>query len=360
MTSKGLAHTLESVVSLKARLGNSLSSWAPLLCSRALATGRKERRSSPGRAADRRLQAKVKVVAEPTVSIVIAAPPETAGLEHCLDALAPQRHLAVETLVVSTLSPRPEVVSRYPWVDWLAAGPGALVPHLWQMGMARSQGEVIAISSAHFVPAPDWVATLRASHRRLASAAIGGRIGPPRGGGVPDWAVYFLRYSAYLGRDREGPVTELPGENASYKRGPLEAHWQPLTDGFWESTYHRSLLEEGETLAFVPELLVSQKGPIRFLSFCRQRVEHGRHFGSTRMGNRSLGERALRLLTSPLIPAVFLAKIAGRVARSRRDWGPFLLSLPALACLVLCWSVGETWGYLTARRPVDQPAVKPS
>ena len=53
-----------------------------------------------------------------------------------------------------------------------------------------------------------------------------------------------------------------------------------------------------------------------------------------------------RVLLAPLIPFVFLAKIAGRIARSRRDFAAFLYSLPVLTVFVIAWALGETWGYL--------------
>ncbi len=75
------------------------------------------------------------------------------------------------------------------------------------------------------------------------------------------------------------------------------------------------------------------------------------------MRNQRSLERVLRLASSPLIPFVFLAKITRRVLRSRRDLGSFVVSLPVLFGFILCWSVGEVWGYLTSeRRAGENPA----
>jgi len=57
--------------------------------------------------------------------------------------------------------------------------------------------------------------------------------------------------------------------------------------------------------------------------------------------------RIARVVTSPLIPAVLLAKILGRVVVSRRYFGRLLFSLPLLFVFVVAWTLGEVFGYCT-------------
>jgi hypothetical protein len=281
-------------------------------------------------------------VPEPSLSLVIAAWPDTEGLGECLQALAGQVRPDTEVIVVSPCSSD----STYSWLTWLEAPRGLLIPHLWSLGMARARAGVVALTTAHFVPAADWLAVIAAGHTRLQSAAIGGPIDPPRGGRVVEWATYFLRYSAYLGYDREQSASDLAGDNASYKRAELQAHPEFLREGFWELEYHKRLRSEGKTLTFVPGMRVTLRRSFGFRPFLSHRFRHGREFGRARLHGKSPALRAAAVLASPLIPFLLAGKIALRVARSGRDLGPFLASLPVLLSFVLAWALGEAAGYL--------------
>ncbi len=280
-------------------------------------------------------------------SVVIAVWPDLNGLVECLESLASQRDAATEILVVSGACFSTEIRNRFSWVQWLQGSPGMLVPHLWSIGVNKSRGEIAAITTARFVPAPDWLKNIYEAHKRLASPGIGGAIDPPRGRSAKSWAIYFLRYSAYLNFTREQIVHEIAGENASYKRDSLAAHREAIADGFWEPDFHRLLRAEGKTLSFVPAIRVTQGAPFGIRCFCSQRFQHGRHFGQMRLRGNSAPMRIARVVTSPLIPAVLLTKIFGRAVVSRRHFGRLLFSLPLLFVFVVAWTLGEVFGYCT-------------
>jgi hypothetical protein len=295
-------------------------------------------------------------MSEPIQSVVIAAWPDLAGLEECLAALAPQHDESTEILVVATREPSAELTMRFPRVRWFEAASDRLIPHLWGLGIAQSRGEVIAITTSHFIPAPDWVAVVRQAHARLEAPAIGGRIEPSRSGSAVDWATFFLRYSFYLRYDHEQDAPDLAGDNASYKRAALANCPDLPGKGFWELDLHKQLRAEGRRLVFVPEMRVTQRRSFGFAPFLRQRFLHGTHFGRSRFRGRAAWLRAVGVLASPLIPVVFLSKIVGRVARSGRDYWPFFRALPVLICFLLAWSLGETVGYLLPSLPEESPS----
>lgn len=282
---------------------------------------------------------------QPSLTIVIAAWPDLAGLEPCLQAVAPQRDATTEVIVVARVAFPRTIADRFPWVCWRSAPSWSLTPHLWAEGMRQARGEVIALTTSQFLPATDWAQRIGQAYSTGLWSAVGGRIDPPRRQGATAWATYFLRYSAYLNYDRPQPVPDLAGDNAAYRREALDRHpaWQK--NGFWEQDLHQALRAEGEELRFDPAIRVVQQGSLGFWCFIGQRWRHGQQFGQTRMCGRSLAFRAAGLLAAPLVPAVLLARIVGRVARSRRDFGPFLLALPLLLCFVLAWATGEACGY---------------
>jgi GT2 family glycosyltransferase len=285
---------------------------------------------------------------EPSVSVVVAAWQDTAGLAECLDALAPQHENGTEVIVVSSTACPRELKDRFGGVSWVEATGDLPIPGLWGLGLQRSSRDVVALTTAHFTPAPDWVPAIRRSHARLDSPGIGGPIDPPRGGGLVDWATYFMRYSAYGRCDQEEARDDLAGDNASYKRAAVLAHADLLRDGFWEQEFHRRFRRAGRTLTLVPEMRVRQRRSFGFRRFLRQRFDHARRFGRTRMRERGTTARVAYLLASPAVPAVLLARIAGRVLRGGRDVGPFVAALPALSCFVVAWAAGEAMGYLDA------------
>ena len=280
------------------------------------------------------------------LSIIVAVWKDEAGLDRCLEAFLAQVDDRCELIVVSgvELSVARRSESR---VKWIVLADELLIPELWSRGMALASGRHVAITTAHFEPAPDWVRAVRAAHERRDAAGISGPIDAPRGGTAKDWATYFLRYSNTFHLEGERTVRDIPGDNASYDAAALKRHWAAIARGFWEPEFHRLVLAEGRTLAWVPAMRVTQRASYPFGAFCRQRLLHGREFGSSRVREKGFAIRCARLVLSPLIPCVFLAKIAGRIVRSRRDFAAFLYSLPILSVFVLVWALGETWGYLS-------------
>jgi len=251
-------------------------------------------------------------------------------------------------IVAVTINPLAELVTRFGWVQWLDPTPDALIPNLWSKGMAAASGEIVAITIAHFVAAPDWVEQIRQAHRRLDSAGIGGPIDPPVGGSAVDWATYFLRYSNYFKYEQEQVATDIAGDNASYKRDFIAAHWESISEGFWEPGFHRLLLAAGQSLTFVPRIRVTQRASFGIRRFCAQRLSHGRHFGRDRMRDKSWIFRLASLVAAPLIPVMLLAKIVLRLTTKPSYLGPFLAALPVMLLFIVSWAVGEAWGYVTA------------
>lgn len=282
------------------------------------------------------------------LSVVIAVWPDSRGLSECLESLASGQDKSIEVLVVARESPASEILERFPWIHWVGGSPEMLVPHLWSAGINQSRGQIVALSTSRFVPASDWLEKIYEAHRRLASVGIGGAIDPCPKGNMQSWAIYFLRYSAYLNYTREQIVDDLAGENASYKRKSLSAHRASFANGFWEPEVHRLLRAEGDTLSFVPRIRVTEEVPLGVGCFCRQRFRHGRHFGRERVQKSSALVRFARILTSPLVPFVLLAKICGRVITSGRYFWQLVFCLPLLLVFTIAWAIGEFAGYCSA------------
>lgn len=290
-----------------------------------------------------------------SVSVVVAVWPDDTGIAACLDALAKQRDEHVQIIAVGMSPPSPEIVRQFVTMQWLTAASGALIPHLWSCGMAIATGEAIAITTAHFLPAPDWIAQIRAAFGRLDADGIGGPIDPPRGKGAAAWATYFLRYSVQFKHQREEYVDDVAGDNAAYRRAALARHANSMRDGFWEPEFHRRVIAGGGRLAFVPAMRLTLHSSFGVRRFCAQRFHHGQQFARDRVAGKSAVMRGARIVTAPLIPFVLLAKIVGRL-RHRPAYVPaFLGALPVLALFACAWALGETFGYMSTAAKASVP-----
>jgi hypothetical protein len=141
-------------------------------------------------------------------------------------------------------------------------------------------------------------------------------------------------------------VHDVAGDNAAYRRAALAGCVTAMRDGFWEVLVHEQLVTQRRAILWEPAMLVEFHAAGKLRDLARTRYEHGRHYASTRRGNRP-ATRALRALTAPVLPLVLLARIHGRVRSKQPAWrGRFWRSLPALAVLVTAWSLGELSGYV--------------
>src|SRR5688500_1936251 len=119
---------------------------------------------------------------------------------------------------------------------------GTLTPRLWSAGLAMSRGRVVAFTTGHCVVERGWA---RALIDGIAGGATGvaGSLTLARDSGPVDWALYYLRYSAFLGLGERIPqdAHEIPGDNAAYARDALDRHAASFENGFWEVDFHRRL-----------------------------------------------------------------------------------------------------------------------
>jgi glycosyltransferase involved in cell wall biosynthesis len=279
---------------------------------------------------------------------VIASHNARASVEECLSALVAQRpgdELEIVVVDNSTDGTTEFIRSRFPSIKILAEPPSALIPELWGVGIRQSRGEIVAITTAHFIPDKDWFSQILKAHEALVPA-VGGAIENDGSGRIVDWAIYFCRYSPYMLPFRKAFVPEIAGDNASYKREYLNRCQHAWSDGFWESAVHTELKNAGFQLLLAPGIIVRHRRSFGVWSFIKQRFQHGRQFGRTRAAHFSVPKRTLYIFLSPVIPLMFLARITRQVVTKQRHQGKLLIAFPVLVVFLLAWSVGELIGYL--------------
>jgi glycosyltransferase involved in cell wall biosynthesis len=287
----------------------------------------------------------------PQISIIVGAQNARNTIRDCLRSLTAQDDGA-EIIVVdgSTDGTADIVASEFPKARLLREDPRRFVPHLWKAGLDRAQGDIIAFTIAHCITPSDWRMQILAAHQEQEVAGVGGPLDGPINGSAMDWALYFVRYNAFLPPGKRGGVQDIAGDNAAYKRADLMICQETMKDGFWETLVHNQLRAAGRKLVMVPEVCVRLSGGSSDMAAVRTRFWHGRHYGSTRPGN-TLTMRIVRTLASPGLIPVLLARIYRRVKGQRPDWLPqFWRVVPQLLLFTGAWSLGEASGYVMPQR----------
>ena len=300
---------------------------------------------------------------EPDVSVIVAVLDADRVVRRSLAAI--QAECAgrdAELIAVAAADDRTAaVVAReFPRVVLLTAHAGALTPVLWALGASRARGRLVVFTTAHCVPRRGWLEGFSREMAHERRAAVGGPLVLADGTSLLDWAVFYLRYSAFLpetiGADG---VTELEiaGDNAAYAGDVLERHAAMLAEGFWELDVHRVIRAEDMFVAVSPAAAVEFGPSFSFPTIVRHRFSHGRHFGASRVRARTR-RRWQVLAAAPLVPAVLALRAARRVLPLARHRWRFIAAFPLFVVLACAWSAGEAVGAWQVRTLT--PAVRRS
>jgi hypothetical protein len=241
------------------------------------------------------------------------------------------------------------------------AAESALTPELWTRGILLSRGEVVVVTIADCLPSNTWVKAIAAGVEEASTAAaIGGVIELDASGGPADWALYFLRYSAYMPPVPQARVADIAADNAVYRRIALDRCSPLWRDGFWEPRIHAWLRQASLPILLDPRIVVWHRHSLAVGQFSRQRFQHGRTFGAGRVIGQPAANRVLRTVLAPAAFAALLGRVVARVLRKRRHRLRLLASLPILVWFIACWIAGETVGYVAGppSRAGDEAAVE--
>ena len=283
----------------------------------------------------------------PEVSVVIAAVDGRVDVEASISAVRQQaRSRTIEILLVANEGHPCTAAGGPDGVTLVVSDRPRLVPDLWGLGVVRARGSIVAITIAGCIPDPRWIEAIVAGHE-AAHAAIGGAIEQHEQSGIVDWAVYFVRYAAYMRPMGAGRVLQVPGDNGSYKRAAIEAERAAVAaHGFWEHEINARLVGRGETLGLAADMLVWHTSTFGVRAFSRQRWQHGRIFGRTKAATLSGPARIARAILAPVSLALMVQRAGRHVFSRRRHRIQFLRALPLVVFFYTCWIAGEAAGLL--------------
>lgn len=282
------------------------------------------------------------------LSVIAASARSAQEVDVFLNRILPQTKVTgAEVIILDSTEDRhlDQIRTRHPGATILSFPRGSTLPRLWGVGVARAQGGIIAVTETSCIPHENWVMSILSAHGGP-HPVIGGAVEMDGGRSLVDWAAYFCEYGQFMGPAAEGVVSEVPGNNVSFKREMLKRGREFIENGFWKTYWCRQLQAEGVQLYAVPAIIVHYGKSYRLCPFLVRRFHHGRCFAGMRIAGMSPARRAGYVVGSPLLPIVFLARIIGAILPKRRHLGRFAVCLPMVIVAVLSWSLGELCGYL--------------
>jgi glycosyltransferase involved in cell wall biosynthesis len=286
----------------------------------------------------------------PKLSVIVASLNGQNGLKDCLDSILADESADAEIIVTSCGPNVPiyELSDRYGRVNFVQFPQGTQLPVLLAEGIARSHGEVIALTDSSCVVSNYWASSILSAHNGK-WPVIGGAVDIAGNKKLVSWAAYFCDYGQFMSSVHAGVVSAVPGNNISIKRAALKIGSEFVENEFWKTHWCRSLQANGIELFLDPSIVVRCDKKYEPAAFLIRRFHQGRCFAAIRSMQMSALKRLMFAAGTAVLPLLLMLRIATPVMREKRFWGKFLLSLPVIFAASVIWSAGEGFGYLTGR-----------
>jgi hypothetical protein len=286
------------------------------------------------------------------LSIIVGVQHAQQNLPDIVRALRPAARAEVELIFCHTLAD-PDVaalVGNEGQVGIVCCPEGSLIPHLWRDGILTARGERVGTTTAHCIPAADWVDALLAADF-AGTAVLAGTIENDPTADAKGRAIFLQRYAAFAPPQEKHEVHDPAADNALYRRTDLLRHRDLLQRGFWEPSFHNRFRAEGLRLALDPSLQVIHRNRYTARQYMGQRLAHGREFGFTRASARPLPQRLALVLLAPGVFPLMLSRIVRRALGKAALRKQLATSWFWLLLFLLAWVAGEASGYLASLRP---------
>jgi hypothetical protein len=236
----------------------------------------------------------------------------------------------------------------YPRVKLIDCPAKMALPEMRTLAFEASTAPIVAVTEDHCVPTSGWAKTIAAAFEESGPelVAVGGSVVNGVTDTGLDWATYLCEYSFFSPPVAQGESGVLPGMNVAYRRSALEKlPRELLTSGFWETTVHPVLLQEGGRFLSLNELVMLHKKRFSWGLFASQRFIYSRYFGGLRYRDAALPVRLVASAATLALPPLLLAR-AIKAARAKSLGRQMWRASPYLVPLYVIWAVGESVGAL--------------
>lgn len=283
----------------------------------------------------------------PPLSVVIATAEPWPEIQRCLDSVLDQARAVGAEVIVADGSGR-ALPDDGSFVDVVRLQEsGSSVFRLRALGLARAQGDIVALTEDHCVVAPDWCARVLESHAANSdAAAIGGAVENGATDSVLDWVHFLISNGPHMRPLPSGDTRTLTGQaNVSFKRSCLPT--QVPADGHVQMLFNRALERQGLRLVMDDRLVVWHHQSLGLAGTCAIHYHNGRTIAGYRLPRLTISGRMARLASCPILPGFLVLRTVLTTIRKRRERTRLAAGVPILALLATCHAFGETVGYLT-------------
>lgn len=302
-------------------------------------------------------------MSEPELSIVVTIVDGGNVLRGLLRGIERQEDAPSLEVIVpfdSSIAGTAELSHEFPWARFLelgeiaterplttAAGQHELYDRRRAAGLAAARGQLIAILEDRGVPRPEWARQVAEAHT-APHGVVGGAI-ESADCDLLRWTFYVCDFGRYGLPFESGPADWVSDINVTYKRRALESTRDLWRERFREPIVHWALLEQGETLHLASEVVVDYlRSPITLRRLIPERFHWGRLFGHIRAMRMSPAQRLAFAAVGLLIPIRLYFRHA-RIQRQKGRLGRYLRATPLAVLMLVAWTTGEIFGYLTGR-----------
>lgn len=236
----------------------------------------------------------------------------------------------------------------YPEAKLLTATADTSLPVLRTMALEQATGQYIIVTEDHCVPSNNWLQSFANAFDQAPTntVAVGGCVENGVDETSLDWATFFCEYSFFLQNVTEGDSRVLPGMNVAYRREVFDnLDRDILTSGFWETTLHPRLLEQGHNLFSTNNIKIFHSKKFSLGLFLRQRFIYSRYYAGLRFSPGQRPHRLAACCATILLPPILLYRMIKQIRAKKRLGKELLSASPYLALFILVWAAGEMWGY---------------
>lgn len=290
---------------------------------------------------------------DPRISVIVVSFNERDAIERCLASLAHQvTGLPFEVILIDSSTDGTEVAARrFRFVRVHHFAERKYAGDARNLGIAVAQAGIIAFLDADCFVASDWIERLARAHE-APYLALGSVIDNGSRASLIAWAYLFCEFNLWLGAKHPREVQEMAGCGLSIKRPAFDCYGPFLPGSYCSDTaFHWRMARDGHNVLIVPELVVFHTVRYGLGGFLKHIARHRRSYALVRANEKGLtaGRRIAAAVAAGFLPPVLLGAIAWRVFKSRKHWGPFVLSCPVVLLGVLARAWGEILGYAQRR-----------
>ncbi|WP_013325567.1 glycosyltransferase [Gloeothece verrucosa] len=293
------------------------------------------------------------------VSVIIPSYNSSKTIVKCLTALEAQVDChRFEIIVVDSSNDATEMLieERFPNIKLYHFDQKMYPGDARNYGVINSQGNILIFLDADCFVKPTWLKQIIEAHGQTDHPVVGGAIANGNPESYVGWGYYFSGFSQWMPQSHSFARTDIPTGCLSCKRWAFEKYGPFLEGGLCEDTlFTWKLADAGYQALFVPKIQVFHINIKDFGDLIKRKFKHGQNFAQLRVLEKNFSpiKQIIYAGGSFLLPFLITYRRSKDVIKSGTYIYQFILTLPVTLVGILCWSLGEFFGYAGIGKPLE-------